>query len=56
MVGVYNKIAARDQTTIGAYRQQMVEQFLQHARLRGCRDAQKADAPFSWPKPVADGS
>jgi zinc protease len=46
-IGVYDKMAARDQTTIGAYRQQMVERLfggMLSARLDEI--AQKPDAPF----------
>jgi zinc protease len=46
-VGVYGRMAARDQTTFGAYRQQMVEQLFSgmlSARLDEI--AQKPDAPF----------
>jgi zinc protease len=46
-IGVYGKMAARDQTTIGAYRQQMVERLfggMLSARLDEI--AHKPDAPF----------
>src|SRR5216684_4297386 len=46
-IGVYGKMAARDQTTIGVYRQQMVERLFSgmlSARLDEI--AQKPDAPF----------
>jgi zinc protease len=46
-VGVYSKRAARDQSTIGAYRQQMVEQlFTGMLSARINEIAQKPDAPF----------
>src|ERR1700730_2632120 len=46
-IGVYGKMAARDQTTIGGYRQQMIERLFSgmlSARLDEI--AQKPDAPF----------
>ena len=46
-VAVYSKMPARDQTTIGAYRQQMVERlFAGMLSARYSEIAQKPDAPF----------
>src|SRR6202171_3755159 len=46
-VGVYGKMAARDQTTIGFYRQQMVERLFSGMLLARVDEiAQKPDAPF----------
>ena len=46
-VAVYSKMAARDQTTIGGYRQQMVERlFAGMLSARYSEMAQKPDAPF----------
>ena len=46
-VAVYSKMPARDQTTVGAYRQQIVERlFGGMLSARFSEMAQKPDAPF----------